>query len=286
MSRQQGVGKTTYIQYTALYSVDKSWYKSTSTGIEDSRKFFESISGGKIIEWGEAPQLKKRDNVEEMKAFISREEDTYREPYARMTSSVSRRWVPIITTNETTLFSDVTGNRRFIPFVCDITRATRKAVKYDKISGDYEIDPDLLYDAQQVWAEALVMDREGKLACLPPEAEKLAKIPQKEFMKGNDFIDAVYSKLDKNYPSIGTFLPVDEVRRIMRELYDDFPEMKFRRMPVTVIAEYHDEWEYSQGRVPVHSDDGTVVGSEKARGIRRVKKSPRIEYNNVYDFQE
>ncbi len=278
MSKDQGLGKGTFVQYTSMYGIEPSWYRQTSCGIDDPRRFFESIAGAKIIEWGEAQQLKKRDSVEEMKAFISQEIDTYREPYAHTSTSFHRRWVTIITTNESSLFSDTTGNRRFIPFICDGSKA-KKHIKKDMLS-----DPECIYEVQQLWAEAMVLERQGCKAYMPADAEKLARIPQKDFMKGNDFIDAVYSELDKNYPDVGTFLTVEDIREIMNNKYATFPDMKGRPISVTSIAEYHDEWVYGPGRVSIFKN-GVKIGSECKKGIKRVKKSSRITYDNLLEYQ-
>jgi predicted P-loop ATPase len=236
MSPKQGIGKSTFVQYTALYGVDESWYASTTRDIDDQQKFFESIAGAKIIEWGEAKQF-KRDDAEAMKAFISQEADKYRAPYAPTPTTNPRRWVPIITTNESTLFSDTTGSRRFIPFICNVDKIIDR-VYYHEMNT-----PERRYEVEQVWAEALHMANEGALACISPRAEELAKTPQKLFTKANDFFDELYAILDEEHPEVGDFISNVQLKKYEQELFSLFPEMKVRAITSTHILGHNPgEW--------------------------------------------
>lgn len=279
MSTKQGIGKTTFVQYTALYGVDESWYASTTRDIDDQQKFFESIAGAKIIEWGEAKQF-KRDDAEAMKAFISQEADKYRAPYAPAPTTNQRRWVPIITTNENTLFSDTTGSRRFIPFVCNPDKITHR-IYYHEMNT-----PENRYEVEQVWAEALYLANNGALACISPRAEELAITPQKLFTKANDFFDELYTILDEEHPEIGDFVSNVELKKYEQELFTLFPEMKNRAVTSTHILNHNPgEWAaHTTAQKKTSRATGEMIKTT-VRGIRRVLKSPRVTYNNLLDEQ-
>lgn len=135
----QGIGKTRLCEYTAG---DNEFYTSSCTDVSNRQKYVEGTTGKTVIEWAEATQLKTKD-VEELKAHISEKYDQYRMPYAHTVSLLRRRGVPIMTSNNAMLFTDVTGNRRFFPITCTTP------------FGDG--DP---YARAQVWAEAIELYKE------------------------------------------------------------------------------------------------------------------------------
>lgn len=78
---------------------------------------------------------------EAVKAYITRQEDNYRQPYQKYTTTIPRRCVFIGTTNNDRFLSDKTGNRRFYP-------VEAKANGYDILSREDEIKAYI----QQCWA--------------------------------------------------------------------------------------------------------------------------------------
>lgn len=80
-----------------------------------AREQGEAVRGRWIVELSELSGVKRAD-VENLKAFISRQIDRYRPAYARTTEEIPRRCVFIGTTNQTRSYlTDDTGNRRFWP---------------------------------------------------------------------------------------------------------------------------------------------------------------------------
>jgi predicted P-loop ATPase len=112
----------------------------------DSTKAIEQCSKAWVLEMAELDKLKRTDNVEPIKAFISTYEDTYRPAYARRVQTLPRCCVFCGTSNTSEVFSDVTGNVRFWPVqVCD------------------QIDLDLLRrDRDDLWAEAVALYAAGE----------------------------------------------------------------------------------------------------------------------------
>ena len=230
----QGTYKSTYVSYTAMSMVDEDWYNSTVASLKDPKFFFESIRGAKVVEWSESTQLKRAEDVELLKAFISQEKDTYRPSYARNSETYNRQFSCIMTSNEKTLFNDDTGNRRFIPMVCSDNRA--RWITYENMEEN-------LYDVQQVWAEALALLRSGAKAYMPSDVERLAMCQTKKFTKSNEFFDEVISQLDENYPNVGDYIEVKTLKHMISNIKYDFDEMRNRTVRTEDLIKYtNGEW--------------------------------------------
>ena len=230
----QGTYKSTYVSYTAMSMVEEDWYNSTVASLKDPKFFFESIRGAKVVEWSESTQLKRAEDVELLKAFISQEKDTYRPSYARNSETYNRQFSCIMTSNEKTLFNDDTGNRRFIPMVCSDNRA--RWITYENMEEN-------LYDVQQVWAEALALLRSGAKAYMPSDVERLAMCQTKKFTKSNEFFDEVISQLDENYPNVGDYIEVKTLKHMISNIKYDFDEMRNRTVKTEDLIKYaNGEW--------------------------------------------
>lgn len=276
ISKSQGVGKTTFVKYTALGMIDETWYNSTTVDVNNPKLFFERIMGAKVIEWGEAQQFKKRENADIIKEFISAQVDTYREAYARRPKIYSRRWIPIVTSNEFELFSDPSGNRRFFPFICDEAHITKPITEENMFSEKN------IYEAEQVWAEAVELEKNGAHAFISKEIEQLAVAAQKNSSRDNDFYDAIFQEidLDENFESVGSFISSNDVLNIAQRLSYRFPG-QIAYIRANSIMRYHDdEWEYfPNGHVYITCPDGKRR-RVTAKGFKRIKISPRIDHEN------
>ena len=67
-----------------------------------------------IHEWGEIDKITRKREADEIKAFLSKTEDVYRAPYARVPQRVPRSSIIVGSTNRDDFLKDVTGNRRFL----------------------------------------------------------------------------------------------------------------------------------------------------------------------------
>ena len=234
----QGTYKSTYVSYTAMSMVEEDWYNSTVASLKDPKFFFESIRGAKVVEWSESTQLKRAEDVELLKAFISQEKDTYRPSYARNSETYNRQFSCIMTSNEKTLFNDDTGNRRFIPMVCSDNRA--RWITYENMEEN-------LYDVQQVWAEALALLRSGAKAYMPSDVERLAMCQTRKFTKSNEFFDEIISQLDENYPNVGDYIEVKTLKHMISNIKYDFDEMRNRTVKTEDLIKYtNGEWIFEQ----------------------------------------
>lgn len=107
---RQGTCKTTLVRLLAL---DDSAY-SEVTSIDGSVGV-ESIQGSWICEFAELLAMVRAREVESIKAFVTRQYDKYRAPYARVAEVIPRSCIFVGTTNEIQFMSDMTGNRRYLP---------------------------------------------------------------------------------------------------------------------------------------------------------------------------
>jgi len=108
---EQGTGKSKFI---ARLAMRREFYSSTITTFEGS-KGIDSIRGVWVGEIAELLANKKAREKEEIKAFLTRTKDDYREAYGHNREEYPRTCVFIGTTNEINFLNDMTGDRRFLP---------------------------------------------------------------------------------------------------------------------------------------------------------------------------
>ena len=149
----QGIGKSTLLRHLAL---EPSFFTDSVTGI-GTKQAAEIVQGKWIVELSELSAM-RASALETVKAFISRRSDDFRAPYARHVESRPRRFVLTGTTNAKAFLSDTSGNRRFLPVVCGVSRPEASLFEHGAVGL-----------IKQVWAEALFKFRSG----LPQTATNL-----------------------------------------------------------------------------------------------------------------
>ena len=157
----QGIGKSTLVKI-----LGGDWFDDSLTSIE-GKEGMEQIRGKWLIEFGELTNYKKSTS-EAYKAFISKQEDSYRPAYGRKVEVYPRQCVFFATTNEPNFLKGDTGNRRFWTVECDRDIITR------------DVWEELPEERDQIWAEAVQRFKEGERLYLPRELEKVAQQRQEE----------------------------------------------------------------------------------------------------------
>lgn len=182
----QGAGKSTFFRFLAM---NDSWFSDDLRNLSDA-KVFEKLVGHWIIEMAEMIGTSSAKSVEEIKAFLSRLVDNYRDPYGHFPKDRPRQCVFVGTTNtQRFLPLDRTGNRRFFPIPTEITKPEVHILDDEKASRAY---------IEQLWAEAMVIYRSGNYSlCLSPEMDKEMNIRRVDYMAEDTTTGMIQAWLDE-----------------------------------------------------------------------------------------
>jgi predicted P-loop ATPase len=176
VGHDQGLLKSTAVR--ALCH-DPAWFSDNISPDLIDRDTKESLRGKWIIELAEFPHIRRE--TERVKAFFSSQVDRYRAAYGRANQDHPRQCVFIGTSNDLE-FVDVTGNRRFWPFVAtgpiDVTAIER--------------------DRDQLWAEATSLYARGERWWLPPKIEVIASERQEEFVESDIWDGLIHDWTEKH----------------------------------------------------------------------------------------
>ena len=164
----EGIGKST------LFNVMGGDWFSDSLVTMEGTKGMEQARNGWVIELPELGSIKRSD-VEQVKAYISRQNDMYRPAYGSVMESHPRQCIFCGTTNETYFLKGETGNRRF--WVMSVNPDLRK-------HGDPRTAIEA--DRNQLWAEAMQRYKDGEKLYLSERLEAEARKRQGEFNDNND----------------------------------------------------------------------------------------------------
>ena len=178
LSGGEGIGKSTFLKI-----MGGDWF-SDSIITTEGKEGMESLRQAWIIELAELASIKRSD-VEQVKNFLSKQEDIYRAAYGKRTNHYPRQCVFFGTTNEVSFLKGDTGNRRF--WVIPVDAGLRK------IEGD--LFERLKADRDQLWAEAVVRYRQGEKLYLDAEQEAEARGRQCDY--NVDVDDPVPGLLDE-----------------------------------------------------------------------------------------
>lgn len=175
----QGCGKS-----TMLKKLGGNWFSDTLTTMQ-GKEAYEQIQGFWIIEIGELAAMKKNE-VESVKLFTSKCEDSYRAAYGHHVETYRRQCVFFGTTNTHDFLKDMTGNRRFWA----VDAEPEKAIKSVWDLSEADVD--------QIWAEAVQMFRNGsKFYIETEELKRMAEAVQESHMEENPLTGDVLEFLDK-----------------------------------------------------------------------------------------
>lgn len=208
----QGANKSTFID-----KLGKSWYSDTFTTVH-GKEAFEQLQGFWLIEIAEMSGFRKAD-AEAIKHYISKREDSYRPAYGRATESFLRQNVFIATSNKRDLFTDPTGNRRFMP-IDVVLEDVLKSVWKDL---DGEVD--------HIWAEAVALYKAGEKLYLSAEAEAIARYEQTSHSEVDERRGLIEFYLDRNLPKNWVDLGTEE-RRMWLSNPDNFEAKGAKRVKV------------------------------------------------------
>lgn len=114
---EQGTCKSTIVSWLAM---DTNSYKEVLT--IEGKEGAELLRNAWICEFSELLAMVRSREVESMKAYITREIDTFRPAYGKHVIDVPRHCIFIGTTNNYQFLIDKTGNRRYLPIEIQTTK--------------------------------------------------------------------------------------------------------------------------------------------------------------------
>lgn len=191
---KQGIGKSTFLR---ILSLKDEWFCDSIRDISDSDNAVAKLRGKLIIEFGELQAIKSTKSVEAIKAFITIQYDTYREPYSRRTENRPRMCVFCGTTNSNSFLVDKTGNRRYLPVECGVN-----PISID-VSDNIE---SARSEISQAWGEAMDLFKQANETpslILPKNIQIYATEKQSEFTEEDTNVGIIQEWLDGvNYDRI------------------------------------------------------------------------------------
>jgi putative DNA primase/helicase len=186
----QGTYKSTFFK-----KLGKDWHSDTFTTVQ-GKEAFEQLSGHWLIEMAELAGIRKAE-VEAVKHFTSKQEDSFRAAYGREPIVYKRQCVFAATTNKKDFLNDPSGNRRFWP--ADVIKERRTKSVWD----------DLDSEVNQIWAEAMHYFKAGEALYLSDAAEQLAKDEQRNHSETDErtglILDYLNARLPDNWDSLDIY---------------------------------------------------------------------------------
>lgn len=252
---KQGEGKSTLIKWLAL---NEQWFSEIKK--VDGSDSIEALFGAWVCEIPELSAFKRADDVESIKAFVTRTKDKYRKPYDRTPVEYPRRCVFLGTTNSSQFLTDKTGNRRFYPVTCNSSG-------YDLFNHEEECKEYI----RQCWAEARERFKQGNM---PPFANyKLLKdYQEKQDAAMED--DWRVGKIEAYLETLGSGERVCALQIYSEALYPDSsnkPKNSDSRAIGQIMAKMNG-WEFSG-----------VLATEKYGKQRCWKKTSQAVFTELID---
>ena len=183
---KQGRGKSSIIYKLAGGDRGDEWFADSLVTFDGNRAF-EAVAGKWLVEVPEMHAFDQAD-LNQAKAFISKQSDFYRAAYAEFPEDRRRQCVFFGTTNNAECLRDETGGRRFWPL--DIDAVARKKNHFTGLAAELD----------QIWAEAVMYWKLGEPLHLPKELETTAEERQEAHREAHPWEDTIKNFIDREIP--------------------------------------------------------------------------------------
>lgn len=185
---QQGAGKSTFFRFLAL---NDDWFSDDLKQLNDS-KIYEHLRGHWIMEMSEMIAAISAKSNEEIKSFLTRQKDTYRNPYDKYEEDRKRQCIFAGSTNTRQFIPfDRTGARRFLPIAIDSSKAEKHILDDEKEARSY-------FD--QLWAEVMEIywstENKSSLLKFSKEMEQEISEYRKQFTQEDTMAGMIQGWLD------------------------------------------------------------------------------------------
>jgi predicted P-loop ATPase len=198
------VGPQATYKSTFVKKLGKNWFSDTFTTVQ-GKESFEQIQGAWLIEIAELSGLKKAE-VETIKHYISKCEDSFRPAYGRTIETYKRQCVFFGTTNSKDFLRDPTGNRRFLPVDVRPEYVTKNVV--EELTDE---------DIDQIWAEAYEMYKQGEPLYMTGEEDMIAKLEQYKHSEQDERKGIIEEYLNAKYPDNWASMDLYDRRRWLED---------------------------------------------------------------------
>lgn len=179
----QGDGKS-----QILKRLGREWFSDSLTTVQ-GREAYEQIQGFWIIEMGELAAM-RRQELESIKLFTAKSEDSFRAAYGRHVETHKRQCVFFGTTNTHDFLKDMTGNRRFWPV--DVNQKQAEKDLWKELTEE---------EVGQIWAEATAFFRRGDPIYLEEKAlQALAEEAQDRHLEESPLAGDIQEYLEMLLP--------------------------------------------------------------------------------------
>ena len=235
----------------------------------------EKLQGYWIVEIGELAGLRKAE-VENLRSFLSRQNDIYRASFGHRVTPHPRQCVFFGTINaETGYLRDTTGNRRFWPV---------KTSDGSRLHS-WELDQETV---DQIWAETLLYVENGEKLYLNAAIELLAKQEQLNALETDEREGVIEDYLDTPLPNTWNGMSLRDRQDFLHgedSLVGDKQTGEVRRETVCTL-EIWCECLYRDRANLRRSDSNELTAILERLGWKRREKKERIPlYGMQYLFQ-
>lgn len=186
---KQGLGKS-----TAARNLFPTKFSDSLKSMGKTDEDYKKLQGNWIMELGELSAMKKTE-IESAKSFISAQSDSYRGSYSHYVYPHLRKCVFIGSTNQQDYLKDATGERRFFPIRCGVTKPTKVVWRNE------ESVPKINHDVHQVLAEVKTWVDAGESVFADDKLMQLAKPYQQEAETVDPMKEAIEDFLNMKVPS-------------------------------------------------------------------------------------
>lgn len=241
----QGAGKSTFFRFLTMQD---EWFSDDLRKLDD-KDVYRKMRNHWIIEMAEMLGTSSAKSVEEIKAFISRQKETYKDPYAKYPRDRPRQCVFVGTSNqERFLPLDRTGNRRFYPVQADSEQAEVHILEDPEASREY---------MRQLWAEIMTIYRNGGWSLrLSPEMEHQMDLRRMDYMAEDTATGTMQAWLDDEFK--GDYVCTRQIYNECYKMLGD-PDPKAKSEINSIMNNTIDGWE----RGPTHRFGG-VYGTQRS----------------------
>ena len=186
LSGRQGIGKSTFFRFLAMKD---AWFLDDVRRLDDTDLLIR-MQGRWIVEAGEMGAVYNSRSMEDLKAFISRQSDSFRRPYAVNAEDRPRQFVLCGTSNSSQIIPfDRSGARRFLPVEVGVTEPEVHILEDEAASRAY---------FARMWAEIMAEYRAGNTSLVMPRelAETVSEM-QSSMMPEDTELGVIQSWLER-----------------------------------------------------------------------------------------